>query len=89
MTEFQGELLSTTDPLTGDAIDKVNAGAALAYAIYHCPKDDAAGFFVSMPNGVVKAYMKACEAYGIGYRSTHAVHVAEQADPVMRSEEPA
>lgn len=70
MTEFQGELLSTADPLTGDVIDKVNAGAALAYAIYHCPKADIKAFFDAMPNGVVKAYAKACDAYGITPRST-------------------
>jgi hypothetical protein len=88
MTEFQGELLSTLEPLAADAIDKVNAGAALAYAIYHCPKGDVKAFFDAMPDGVARAYMKACEAYGIGQRATHAVHVADQADPIMRLEEP-
>ena len=87
MTEFQGELLSTTDPLTGDAIDKVNAGAALAYAIYHCPKDDVKAFFDAMPKGVVTAYQKACVAYSIGHHAAYAVRVADQADPILRLEE--
>lgn len=65
MTEFQGELLSTTDPLTGDAIDKINAGAALAYAIYHSPADVVTG----LPPSILDAYGKACDAYSIGHRS--------------------
>lgn len=62
MTEFQGELLSTLEPLAADAIDKVNAGAALAYAIYH----SSAAEVTAMPDRVLKAYMKACDAYEIG-----------------------
>lgn len=65
MTEFQGELLSAGGPLISDAIDKINAGAALAYAIYHCPKADVKAFFDAMPDGVIKAYAAACDAYGI------------------------
>lgn len=65
MTEFQGELLSTAEPLTSDAIDKINAGAALAYAIYHSSAEVVGG----LPRGVIDAYGKACDAYGIGHRS--------------------
>lgn len=65
MTEFQGELLSTVEPLASDAIDKINAGAALAYAIYHSPADVVS----NLPRGVLDAYGKACDAYDIGHRA--------------------
>jgi hypothetical protein len=51
---------------TQDTLDKVNAGAALTYALYHTPKDQAVALFEMLPRSVVTAYMDACEAYGIG-----------------------
>ena len=46
-----------------DLVRQINAGAALAHAIYHGGKD----FALSMPDPVARAYMRACEAYGIGH----------------------
>jgi hypothetical protein len=43
-------------------VAQANAGAALAYAIYHCTGEFVAG----LPAPVVSAYMRACTAYGIG-----------------------
>lgn len=51
---------------TADTLAKLDAGAALVYAIYHTPKADVKGFFDAMPDAVAKAYMKACQAYGLG-----------------------
>jgi hypothetical protein len=57
--EFQA-LLGTA---TADTLAKLDAGAALAYAIYHCPKDQVKAFFDAMPQGVMKAYARACDAW--------------------------
>jgi hypothetical protein len=57
--EFQA-LLGTA---TADTLAKLDAGTALYYAIYHCPKDQIEAFFGAMPNGVRTAYMQASDAF--------------------------
>ena len=51
------------DPLAGDVIAKVNAGARLTYAMYHAGKawhlDDA------FPETVRRAYKAACDAFEV------------------------
>jgi hypothetical protein len=44
-----------------DVVALANAGAALTHAIYH----GGAAFVVAMPEPVVRAYMRACEVYGV------------------------
>jgi hypothetical protein len=46
-----------------DHIEKLNAGAALTYALHQCPQD----WWRSEkpPLDVVRAYLRACLAYGI------------------------
>lgn len=56
-----GALLGT------DAIEKINAGAQLIYALYHHPR--AKDLFTNdefMTQGLAGAYMRAQSAYGIG-----------------------
>jgi hypothetical protein len=48
-----------------DLLAKVNAGAALAYSLYHAGADT----MRVMPDPVIHAYMRATEAYGIGRRN--------------------
>jgi hypothetical protein len=43
-----------------DAVEKINAGAALAHAIYFTKDID---WVRQMPTSVVKAYMRATDAY--------------------------
>lgn len=49
--------------VAGDVVGKVNAGAALTYALYQCPtrwwKD------TDLPLDVVRAYIRACQVFGI------------------------
>ena len=62
-TECTTELVGTVDPAASDLIEKANAGAALAYAIYHSPADVVG----NLPDSLLRAYTRACEAYGIGF----------------------
>jgi hypothetical protein len=48
--------------IVNDVLAKVDAGAGLAYAIYHGGIE----FVTAMPETVMIAYMRACEAYQIG-----------------------
>ena len=50
------------DLVVTDLVKLVNAGAALAYAIYHGGVE----FALAMPPAVVAAYGRACRAYQIG-----------------------
>jgi ABC-type sugar transport system substrate-binding protein len=79
--ELSDDLKALLGTATEDTLAKVNAGAALTYAIYHCPKDQVDAFFKAMPTGVVKAYAKACNAYGIGFHVDR-VDVAGRLDPI-------
>lgn len=49
-----------------DLVRQANSGAALAHAIYH----SGAKFVLSMPEPVIRAYIAACNAYGIGKHGT-------------------
>lgn len=84
--ELSEEARALLGSATEDTLGEVNAGAALVYAIYHTPKADVVGFFDAMPEAVIKAYMKACEAYGVGSNKATGrykwVEVAGQADAV-------
>lgn len=51
--------------LTTDAIEKINAGAGLAYALYHAPAHLVAEINGSS-YGFQAALMRAQQAYGIG-----------------------
>ncbi len=64
-TELPGDTISAGDPLTADLLDKVDAGAALVYALYHAP----AGWWTKggkVPDPVHMAYMRASQAYRVG-----------------------
>jgi hypothetical protein len=47
--------------LDGDAIEKLNAGAMLVFALHHCSAD----FLASAPDPVLDAYGRACAAFDI------------------------
>lgn len=51
-----------------DIIDKVNAGAALVFALYHVRKDDVP-WFAAAPDAVSRAYQRACKAYDVSSRN--------------------
>ncbi len=57
-----GALLAT------DAIAKLNAGAALTFAVYSLPKDVVMPLMKDAPRSFIDAYGKACTAYGVGKR---------------------
>jgi hypothetical protein len=46
-----------------DHIEKLNSGAALTFALYQCPK--AWWKAEALPLDVVRAYIRACQAFGI------------------------
>jgi hypothetical protein len=50
------------DALGANLAAKIDAGAALVYALYHSGGD----FVKDMPLPLMRAYMKACKAYGVG-----------------------
>lgn len=78
--DLQALLASTTD----DTLEKVNAGAQLVHALYHCPAE----VVTSLPEHVLVAYMRAQIAYGVGGArrdpddGPFPVRVAESPDPV-------
>ena len=49
------------DFVSADAVQKIDAGAMLVYALYHSSTD----LITGLPDSVLKAYGQACEAYGI------------------------
>lgn len=67
LSEDMQALLGTA---TEDTLKKVNAGAALVYALYHAPADwwTGKGEYEgqTVPNSVATAYMQACDAYNVG-----------------------
>lgn len=65
--ELDPEFEALLGTATQDTLAKLDAGAALVYAIYHTPKDQIEAFFGAMPESVVKAYNKACAAYRVGH----------------------
>jgi hypothetical protein len=48
--------------LAADLVEKVNAGAQLAYALYHRDPE----WWRDQPTSVIRAYTRATKAYGIG-----------------------
>lgn len=78
MTEPRGEDIQTADreyaahpgfdhdQVVTDIVRLANAGAALAYALYHAPAAWWTNTTAPVPEPVKVAYMKACRAYGIG-----------------------
>lgn len=65
---------------TQDTLAKLDAGAALVYAMYHCPKDQVETFFGAMPDGVKRAYMRASDAYRVNSRDPK-VNTASPSSP--------
>lgn len=57
------------DQVVADVVKQANAGAALAYALYHAPAAWWTNREAPVPDPVVRAYAKACKAYGIGHHS--------------------
>lgn len=51
----------SVDPLAGDAVAKVNAGARLTYALFH----SGAATLHALPDAVLRAYRYACVAYEV------------------------
>jgi hypothetical protein len=49
------------DPLAEDVVEKVNAGAGLAYALHYCPDE----VLLALPDHVRHAVTRAQSAYGI------------------------
>jgi hypothetical protein len=60
---IEGELASAPDAVGANLIAKVDAGAQLVYALYH----QSAEFHRDLPLSLLRAYTKACKAYGIGH----------------------
>lgn len=50
--------------VAADSVDKINAGAALVHALYHCNLEA----INALPMSVLRAYAIACTAYGVGGR---------------------
>lgn len=63
MTELPDQ---TAEDITHDAVVKINAGAALLYALYYAPADWSIPFLKEAPDSVVDALMKAQKAYKVG-----------------------
>jgi hypothetical protein len=83
--ELSEEFVALLGTATQDTLAKLDAGAALAYAIYHTPKDQVEAFFGVMPRSVINAYAKACDAYGIGYHADkRTVEIAESLSPMIQ-----
>jgi hypothetical protein len=61
--EFK-ELVTAASTVEGDVVDKVNAGAALIYALYH----SSAEVIQSLPGPVADAYGRACDVYAVNSR---------------------
>ena len=68
--ELSPEMEALLGAATEDTLKKVNAGAALVYALYHAPADWWLGKGKyegqTIPDALTTAYMQACEAYGVG-----------------------
>lgn len=64
MSEEWHDLLASTAGIEGDVIEKVNAGAALVYALYHA----GVGTTLALPTSVTNALERAQRAYGVGHR---------------------
>jgi len=54
--------------LAADAIAKINAGAALTFAVWSLPKAVVTTLMRHAPTAFITAYDKACQAYGVGGR---------------------
>jgi hypothetical protein len=80
--ELSEEFEALLGTATADTLAKLNAGASLVHAMYHCPKADVEAFFTTMPRAVVLAYSQACAAYGLGHHGSQAVEVAESVSPL-------
>lgn len=59
-----GGTTGPVDMVSTNLIEKVDAGAQLAFALYHRDPQ----WWKDQPLSIIKAYMRACEAYGIGGR---------------------
>lgn len=75
--EFEA-LLGTA---TADTLEKLNAGAQLVHALYHCTADT----ITSLPDPVIRSLMRAQVAYGVG--TAGLVKSATTTDPVMYVED--
>ncbi len=61
--EFEAQL---TDAALGrDAIEKINAGAALTFGLYSLPADKIKALLTDAPPGFVDAFGRAQSAYGV------------------------
>lgn len=60
--ELSPELEALLGAASADTLEKVNAGAALVYALYHCP----AAVVADLPEPVAVALARAQSAYGVG-----------------------
>jgi hypothetical protein len=58
----------TVDRLQADAIDKINAGAALIFALYQAPGDWIVPLLNTAPRAVIDAYQRASEVYHVDSR---------------------
>lgn len=65
VTGVDGVAVQREDRLSADAIEKINAGAALAYALYHIGEH--LDWLKNAPETVRRANMRAQAAYGIGH----------------------
>lgn len=67
-----------------DTVEKVNAGAQLIHALYHCPAE----VITALPEPVLTAVMRAQVAYGVGRQRPDPedgptpIRVVESPDPV-------
>lgn len=82
--ELSEDLQALLASATEDTLEKVNAGAQLIHALYHCSADVITG----LPESVLVAIMRAQLAYGVGRQRPDPedapipVRVVESPDPV-------
>lgn len=60
--ELSEDMTALLGTATEDTLEKINAGAALVYALYHCQADIVA----ALPGPVHAALARAQAAYGVG-----------------------
>jgi hypothetical protein len=65
-----------------DIVEKVNAGAALAYAIYHLPADTHRQLLDITPDWFPRALARAQSAYGVGHHGPLYISGAPSLDPL-------
>lgn len=65
-----------------DIVEKVNAGAAMAYAFYHLPYDTIQQVLEIMPDSFARTLARSQNAYGVGHHGKPYISGADTLSPL-------